>query len=107
MGRHKNGSVTGTCLRCPSFVGDISLTLTSYDGHLSFFVVSRRDGMHCLFVTDLRGIWEIVPVNKRIEWECMNGHRKFEMLRSHVVGIVEPDDDCPYRADVLIETWNS
>ena len=99
--------ICGRCRNCPEFQGDIALSMTSYDGHLSFFMVSRRSGMHCLFVTDLRGLWEIVPVDKRIEWHCMKGHKQFEMLKSHIVEIAEPDDDCPFNADVLIESWNT
>lgn len=99
--------ICGMCMNCPEFQGAISLSMTSYDGHLSFFIVGRRSGMHCLFVTDLRGLWELVPDDKRIEWHCMNGHKQFEMLKSHIVEIAEPDDDCPFKADVLIETWNT
>ena len=99
--------ICGMCRNCPEFQGDITLSMTSYDGHLSFFSVGRRSGMHCLFVTDLMGLWELVPVDKRIEWHCMNGHKQFEMLKSHIVEIAEPDDDCPFKADVLIESWNT
>lgn len=94
------------CNNCNNFRGEISLSFTSFDGRLAFYLNGRRRGYSCLFVTDLKGICDIVKPQERARWFMMNGHRQFDELKSHVVDIIEPDGDCPLRTEILIESWN-
>lgn len=45
--------ICGRCRSCPEFQGDITLSMTSYDCHLSFFIVGRRSGIRCPFKADI------------------------------------------------------
>lgn len=94
------------CKQCKHLCGSITVSLGKHKNMLTVNTFCMDGGNSCIFMTDLKSIYDIVK-RKDIEWWIgLRPKRKIEILKEHITDIVRTDDDCEFKVEVLMESWN-
>ena len=93
------------CRFCPNFRGNIGISLEKSGEFLSI-AMRCHNGCGCVIVTDVKGISDIVPRKEMAKWHSLPPRKQLESLEGHGVGIIDVDDDCPYKLEILMSDWN-
>lgn len=94
------------CKQCNHLCGNISVSLGKCDDMLTIDTFCMDKGGICVFQTDLRSIYDLVSRDNIQWWIELKPQRKMDLLKEHITNIVRTDDECEYKVEVMMESWN-